>query len=162
MRQRFVAPPPPLHQRRVTPRDGLARGLSVLRLKRAAPQHRLRVVQISFDQQLALLLRRRQIHNRHLPPQAHQQMIPRVNHAAGGIQHQGGVPLLFKLLQDFVKGVNLFGQILGFPLRVGRAVRPAHPRGHAVDSRIPARSQPWRQALLNLVVAKDGPRPLFR
>src|SRR5439155_1485559 len=44
MRQRLVASPPCLHQRRITSRDGFPRRLSALRLKRAAPQHRLRIV----------------------------------------------------------------------------------------------------------------------
>src|SRR5213075_1312479 len=69
--QRFVTSAPRFDQRRIAPRHRFPRRLPLLRLKRATPQHRLRVAQISFNQQLLFLRCRRQIHNRHLPSQTH-------------------------------------------------------------------------------------------
>src|SRR6266403_3181491 len=87
MRQRFVALAARGDQRRIAARDGFARRFPGSRLKRAAPQYRLWIVQISFDQELLLLRRGREIHDLHLPPQAHQQIVPDVDEAPSGIEH---------------------------------------------------------------------------
>src|SRR5258708_34517002 len=52
MRERFITLAPRGDQRRITSRDRLAWCFSRPCLKRAAPQHRLGIVQISFDQEL--------------------------------------------------------------------------------------------------------------
>src|SRR6267143_5028945 len=129
MRKRFVAPPARGDQRRIAARDGFARRFPGPRLKRAAPQYRLGIIQISFDQELLLLRRGREIHDGHLLPQAHQQIVPNVAEAPSGIEHQRFFAVLVKFRQDFVECVNLLCQVVGFALPIGRAVRPAHPRG---------------------------------
>src|SRR5213594_4338037 len=88
MAQRFVALAPPGNQRRITSCHRLPRFFSGPWLKRAAPQHRLGVIQISLDQQLLLFGGSRQMHNCHLPAQAHQQIVSAVNDASRGIEHQ--------------------------------------------------------------------------
>src|SRR6266404_4861305 len=55
MRERFITLAPRGNQSRITTRHCFPRPFSRLWLKRAAPQHRLRIVQISFDQELLLL-----------------------------------------------------------------------------------------------------------
>src|SRR6267143_1365330 len=94
MRERFVTLAPRGNQRRITSRHCLACFFARLRLKRAAPQNRLRIVQISFDQEQLLLSGSRQMHDGHLPPQAQQQIVPGVNNASCGIEHQGFLRLL--------------------------------------------------------------------
>src|SRR5258707_6663216 len=55
MRERFITLAPRGNQSRITTRHCFPGCFSLLWLKRAAPQHRLRIVQISFDQELLLL-----------------------------------------------------------------------------------------------------------
>src|ERR1700730_16618117 len=119
-------------------------------MKRPPPQHRLRIIQISFHQDSLFILGVGQMHHRHLPPQAHQNIVLRVNHAPGGIQDDRCTaqvflkPALFSFLtaEKFVHHSYFFSQIFRFPLPISHTVRPPHPRGHAVDSRVPARRQP--------------------
>src|SRR5258706_1319993 len=88
MRERFITLTPRSNQRRITTSHCLARFFSRPWLKRAAPQHRLGVVQIPLDQQLLLFRGSREMHDGHLAPQAHQQIVPGVNDASRGIEHQ--------------------------------------------------------------------------
>src|SRR5712692_10247609 len=157
MRERFITLAPRGNQRRITTRYRLAWFFSGLRLKRAAPQHRLGIVQISFDQELLLLRRRRQIHNGQLPAQTHQQIVPGVDDASRGIQHQGLFRLLLEAGQHFVQSADFLRKILCFALRVGGAVRPAHPGGDSVDSGEPFRSELWCELLLDAVIAGNRP-----
>src|SRR5260370_20834966 len=71
MRERFITLTPRGNQSRITTRDRLARVFARLWLKRAAPQHRLWLIQISFDQQLLFFRGSRQMYHRHLAPQTH-------------------------------------------------------------------------------------------
>src|SRR6266849_2153115 len=153
MRKGFVALAPRGDQRRIAARDGFARRFPGPRLKRAAPQYRLWIVQIPFDQELLLLRRGREIHDGHLPPQAHQQIVPDVDEAPSGIEHQGFFTVLLKFRQDFVERVNFLRQLVGFALPIREAVRPAHPRGHAVNSGEPAGGEARCKLLLDAVVA---------
>src|SRR5260370_22666336 len=153
MRERFITLAPRGNQRRITTRHRLAWFFPSLRLKRAAPQHRLGIVQISFHQELLLFRRRRQIHNRHLSTQTHQQIIPGVNNASGGIKHQGFFRLLFEAGQHFVECADFFRKIVCFALRVGGVVRPAHPGGDSVDSGESLRREVWCELFLDAVVA---------
>src|SRR5260370_15749706 len=89
-------------------------------------------------------------------------MIPGVNHASGSIQSESSPRFLLELVQDFIERVNLLRQVFGLAFCVRRAVRPAHPRGHAVNSAIPAWPKLAREPLLDLVVAKDGWNPALR
>src|SRR5882762_663562 len=73
MRERFIALPPRRSQRRITARHGLTWFFASLWLKCATPQHRLRIVQVSVDQQLLFFRGSGQMRDGHLPPQAHQQ-----------------------------------------------------------------------------------------
>src|SRR5437016_6692728 len=155
MRERFIALTPRGNQRRITPRHRFAWFFARLWLKRAAPQHRLWIVQISFDQQLLLFSRRREIHDAHLAPQAHQQIVPGVNDAAGGIEHQGFLRLLLEFRQDFIQRVNLLCQVFLLAFDVGRGVRPAHPRGHAARALVVGGNQTRRELLLDTVVARN-------
>src|SRR6267378_4077271 len=140
-------------QRWIAARNGFARRFLGLWLKRAAPQYRFGIGQISFDQELLLSRRGREIDNGHLPPQAHQQIVSSVDEAPGGIEHQGFFTVLLKLRQDFVEGVNFLRQVVGFALPIGEAVRPAHPRGHTVDSGEPAGGEARCKLLLDAAVA---------
>src|SRR5713226_5696176 len=96
MRERFITLAPRGDQRRITTRHRLARFFSRPWLKRTSPQYWLWIVQISFDQELLLFRGSREMHYRHLAPQAHQQIVPGVNNTPGGIEHQGFLRLLFK------------------------------------------------------------------
>src|SRR5438034_3161593 len=80
-------------------------------------------------------------------------MISRVDNAARRIQDQRMLWIPLKVTKDFVQRCNFFGKVLRFPLRVGGRIRPAHPCGHAIDSRIAARSKPPRKFLLDAVIA---------
>src|ERR1700674_577032 len=153
MRKRFITLTPCGNQRRITTRHCFTRGLSGLWPKRAAPQHRLWIVQVSFDQELLLFSGSRQMHGSRLAPQAHQQIVPGVNDASCCIEYEGFLQLLLELRQDFIQGMNLLGQILGLAFGVRRGVRPAHPRGYTVDSRMSASGKARRKLLLNAVVA---------
>src|SRR6267143_461206 len=82
MRERFIALTPRCNQRRVTTRHRVAWFFAWFWLKRATPQHGLWIVQISFDEQQLLFRGSRQMHDRHLAPQAHEQIVPGVNDAS--------------------------------------------------------------------------------
>src|SRR5712692_3218692 len=103
MRERFITLAPRGNQRRITSRHRLAGFFSRPWLKRASPQHRLWIVQIPFDQELLLFRGSREMHDGHLAPQAHQQIVPGVDDASGGIEHQGFLRLLFMFRQDFIQ-----------------------------------------------------------
>src|SRR5258708_33131556 len=72
MRERCIPLTPGGNQRRITSCHCIPWFFSRSWLKRTSPQHRLWIVQISFDQQLLLLRGSREMHDRHLAPQAHQ------------------------------------------------------------------------------------------
>src|SRR6266700_7336693 len=82
VRERFIALAPRRHQRRVTTRYRIARFFTRLRQKCSSPQHGLRIVQISFYQELLLFGGSGQIHDGHLAPQAHQQIVSGVDDAS--------------------------------------------------------------------------------
>src|SRR6267378_7590264 len=109
MRERFITLSARGNQSRITTRHCFPRYFSRLWLKRAAPQHRLWIIQISFDQELQLLRGSRQMHDGHLAPQTHQQIVPGVDDASGRIEHQGFLRLLLELRQDFIQRMNLLG-----------------------------------------------------
>src|SRR5713101_2052290 len=113
MCERLIALAARGNQSRITTRHCFSRCLSRLWLKRAAPQHRLWIIQISFDKELLFLRGSRQMHDRHLAPQAHQQIISGINDASGGIEHKGFFRLLLKLRQDFIQRMNFLGKVLG-------------------------------------------------
>src|SRR5260370_12495281 len=102
VRERFIPLPPPRHHTRITTRHRLAWSFARLRLKCASPQYRLRIVQVSLYQELLLFGGSCQIHDGHLAPQAHQQIVAGVDDASRGIQHQRFLWLLAKLRQYFV------------------------------------------------------------
>src|SRR6267143_1161511 len=112
VRERFITLAPRGNQNRITTRHCFLRCFSPLWLKRAAPQHRLWIVQISFDQELLLCCGSRQMHDRHVAPQTHQHIISGIDDASGGIEHQGFLRLLLELRQDFIQRMNLLGQVL--------------------------------------------------
>src|ERR1700693_2259725 len=135
MCQRFITLPARRDQQRVTPCHRFTRRFLILYVERSPPQHRLGVIQISFHQQALLTFGIREMHHRHLPPQAHQNIVLRVNHAAGGIQNNRRPARVFlKIIQKFVHYSYFFRQVFRFPLRISHTIRPPHPRGHAVNS----------------------------
>jgi hypothetical protein len=85
-----------------------------------------------------------------------------VDHTSGRIENQFLLPFLFQRGQDLIERVNLFGEIIGFASRVGGAVRPAHPGGHAVDSGVPTGGKPGREPLLDAIIAGHARSPGFR
>src|SRR5712664_906817 len=153
MRERFITLAPRGNQSRITPRDRLAGFFARLWLKRAAPQYGLRIIQISVDQELLFLRGSRQMHYRHLAPQAHQQMIAGINDASRCIEHQGFLRLILEFRQDFIQRMNFLGQVLGLAFRVRRGIRPAHPRGDAVDALVTASRELFLQFFFDSVVA---------
>src|SRR5229473_538396 len=161
MREGFIALAPRYDQRRIASRHCIAGLFSRPCLKGASPQHWLWIVQISFDKELAFFRGSREMHDCHLAPQAHQQIIPGVNDASGSIEHQGFLRLVLKFRQDFIQRMNLFGQVLGLALGVRRGIRPAHPGGYTVDARISAGGKARSELLFDTVVAGDRGIPCF-
>src|SRR5262245_40077076 len=82
-------------------------------------------------------------------------MIPGINHAARRIQYQRPLRILLQSTQNLVERRNFFLQILRFPFRIGRRIRPAHPRRHTVDSRVSTGLQPRCQLAFNHVVTRN-------
>src|ERR1700722_114810 len=89
MRQCFITFPPPPNKQRATPRPPFAGPFLILHKKPPPPQHRLRIIQISFHQYSLFIFSVGQMHDCHLPPQAHQNIVLRVDHAPGRIQNYG-------------------------------------------------------------------------
>ena len=87
-------------------------GFTLLRLKRAAPQNRLRIAEIPFDQQLLFGFGCREIHNGHQFSQPVQQMIPGIDDAAGRIQNQRLLRPPLKVTKNFVQRCNFFCEVL--------------------------------------------------
>src|SRR6266403_1238443 len=159
MRERFIALAPRANQSWITTRHCFPGRFPVLWLKRAAPQHRLWIAQISFDQEPLLFRGSRQVHDRHLAPQAHQQIISGINDASGGVEHQGFLRMLLELRQDFIQRMNLLGQVLGLAFGVCRGIRPAHPCRDAVDARVPAAGKARYELSFDAVVAGNCGKP---
>ncbi len=52
------------------------------------------------------------MHDRHLAPQTHQQIVSGINDASRCIEHKGFFRLLLDLRQDFIQRMNFAGQVL--------------------------------------------------
>src|SRR5258708_12402216 len=78
MRERFIALAPRANQSWITTPHCFPGRFPVLWLKRAAPQHRLWIAQVSFDQDRLLFRGIRQGHDRHLPPKPHHHILSRI------------------------------------------------------------------------------------
>ena len=70
---------------------------------------------------------------------------------------RAGVPLQFG--QQFVERRDFRRKVVGFALRVGRAVGPTHPGRDTVDASVPGGGQLPAEPLFDAIVAGDAGRP---
>src|ERR1700739_186674 len=82
-------------------------------------------------------------------------MIASGNDAAGGVEYEFALRVLFEAGENFIKDSDFFRKVLCFALRVGRAVWPTHPGGDAVDSGVATRFEDRSEAGFDLVAAAD-------
>ncbi len=123
--------------------------------KNTLPENGLGILEVTLYEELDFLGGRSQIDNGHLAAQAVEGVVARGNDAAGGIEDEFALWIFFETGEDFVEDGDFFSKVLRFTLEVGGAVRPAHPRRNAVDTRIAAGREDRSEASFDLIVATD-------
>src|SRR5215469_4926991 len=110
------------------------RRLALAGPKGAAPEDRLGIFEITADQKPLLASGGGEVDDEHLLAEAIEEMIAGVDDAAGGVEDKFVIKIFFKVVEDFVKGADLLGEVGGFALGISWTVGPAHPGGDAVDA----------------------------
>ena len=140
---------------RIAADDGLLRRFSGMRVEGPLPQDRLRILQVTPNEQLDFFLGRSQVDDRHLTTQAMQGVIASRNNAAGGVSTSSRFRSLSRP-REFRRERQFFRKVPRFAFEIGRTVRPTHPGGHTVDSGMPTRFEDRRETRFDLIVATDG------
>jgi len=156
MRQGFVTLASGRDESRIAAGNGIVGSFSGPALESATPQDRLGVLQIALDEQLLFARRSREVHDDHLAAKTEEDVVTGVNNTAGGVEDEFALRICFEVGENLVESGDFFGEVLGFALGVGGAVRPTHPRGDAVDAGVSAGLENGSEARLDFVVAADG------
>lgn len=138
MGEGFVALTPGGNEKRVATDDGVVRSLARTRLENTLPQDRFRIAEIALDEQFGFILGSSEIDDGHAATETVEDVIPGTDDAAGGVEHEFALGVLFESGEDFVEDVDFFREILGFALGIGGAVGPAHPSRDTVDAGVAA------------------------
>jgi hypothetical protein len=153
--QSFVALTARGYESGITAFDGFVWRFAFARLKSAAPKNRLRIVKIAIDEKLLFVRGDRQVNHEHLLAKTMEKVVANVDDAAGGVENQFMLRMLFQAGENRVQGGDFLGQISGFALGIGGLIGPAHPGGDAVDAGVAADPEVRLEAFLDLRVATD-------
>ena len=156
MRQGFVTLASGRDESRIAAGNGVVGSFSGPGLESATPQDRLGVLQIALDEQLLFARRSRNVDDDHLAAKTEEDVVTGVDDAAGGVEDEFALGICCEVGENLVESGDFFGEVLGFALGVGGAVRPTHPRGDTIDAGVSAGLENGSEARLDLVVAADG------
>jgi hypothetical protein len=156
MRQGFVTLASGRDESRIAASNGVVGSFSEPGQESATPQDRLGVLQIALDEQLLFARRSREVDDDHLAAKTEEDVVTGVDDTAGGVKDQFALAIGFEVGENLVQSGDFFGEVLGFALRIGGAVRPTHPSGDTIDAGVSAGLENGSEARLDLVVAADG------
>jgi len=152
----FVAQAAGFDKTWVAANNGIVRRFAGARLENPLPQDGLGILEITLNKKFDLFSGGSEVDDRHVAAEAMEDVIAGADDAAGRIENELALRILFEVGEDFVEDVDLFREVLGLAFRIGGTVGPAHPRGDAIDAGVPARFEDWSEAEFDLVVTADG------
>jgi hypothetical protein len=155
MSESFVAAAARRDEERIAADDGLARGFSGFRAEGALPKDGLGFLEIPSDEELHLVAGGGEIDNRHLAAEAMEDVIASDDDTAARVEDKVAVRIVLEIREGFIKDGDLCGEVFGFTVSVGRAVRPTHPSCNTLDACVAARSEDRSQAGFDLIIARD-------
>src|SRR5215475_8309996 len=83
------------------------------------------------------------------------EVVASADDAAGRVDDELALRILFESREEFVQGSDFFAQVLRFAFRISGAVRPAHPGGDAVDTFVATRFKDRSKTGFDLIVATN-------
>jgi hypothetical protein len=156
MSEGFVALTARCDENRIAADDGLLGSFSGMGTKSALPQNGFGVLEVALNENLDFFGSDGEINNGHLAAKAMEGVIAGGNDAAGSVENELALGVLFEAGENFIEDGDFLGEVLCFALEVSRAVRPTHPGGNAVDAAISTRVEGRSEACFDLIVAAHG------